>query len=104
MDSPPPVLPSLQMAVYRLDQLVAIPNWRAVLWTGTQHVTQRVYLVALATTTATSEPGKIVTLTYTPLAGWGVAEELPGFCGLLPPDWDLIPFEAQNPCGHTPPP
>lgn len=23
--------------------------------------------------------------------------------GRLPPDWDLVAFEAANPCGHTPP-
>ena len=88
---------------YRLDQLTLAPNWRYVTWTGTQHVTQRLYLLALATNTAASEPGLLIGLGYTPARGWFVADLEPAFCGLLPPDWDLVPFEASNPCGHTPP-
>lgn len=98
-----PALPSLVASDYRLDQIVAVPNWRAVLWNGTQHVTQRVYVLGLATNTASSEPGLLVMLSYTPTGGWVVADLAPSFCGLLPPDWDLVPFEAANPCGHTPP-
>lgn len=100
MVSPP--LTALRESTYRLDQLMAVPNWRAVLWTGTQHVTQRVYILALATNTASNQPGLMVALTYTPVDGWLVVDLDPDFCGLLPPDWDLTPFEAQNPCGHTP--
>lgn len=93
--------PSFLAAGYRLDQLVLAPNWRYVTWTGTQHVTQRLYLLALATNTAASESGILVGLTYTPVTGWAVADLDPAFCGLLPPDWDLVPFEAANACGHT---
>lgn len=89
-------------SAYRLDQIVAVPNWRAVTWTGTQHVTQRVYLIALATNTASSDPGLLVAITYTPTGKWQVADLAAGFCGLLPPDWDLAPFEAANVCGHVP--
>lgn len=92
----------VRVADYRLDQIVLAPNWRYVTWTGTQHVTQRIYLLGLATNTATSEPGLLVGLTYTPVSGWVVADQDPAFCGLLPPDWDLVPFEAANVCGHTP--
>lgn len=93
--------PSL-LADYRLDQIVAVPNWRYVTWNGTQHLTHRLYLLALATNTATVEPGVLVGLAYTPASGWVIAEQDPAFCGLLPPDWDLVPFEAANVCGHTP--
>lgn len=93
----------LQLADYRLDQITLAPNWRFVTWTGTQHTTQRIYLLGLATNTAASEPGLLVGLTHTPALGWAVADLAPGFCGLLPPDQDLVTFEAANPCGHTPP-
>ena len=106
MDTPSaPRMPALQPLAasdYKLDQIVAVPNWRAVLWTGSQHVTQRVYLIARATNVASSEPGLLVGLTYTPSRGWEVVDITPPFCGLLPPDWDLVPFEAENSCGHTP--
>lgn len=95
-------MPVSRASDYRLDQLVLAPNWRYVTWTGSQHVTQRIYMLALATSVATSEPGMLVGLSYTPAGGWAVAEQDPAYCGLLPPDWDLVPFEAANPCGHTP--
>lgn len=95
-------MPPTPFADYRLDQIVLAPNWRFVTWNGTQHVTQRIYLIALATNAASSEPGLLVGLTYTPTGGWAVAEQDPAFCGLLPPDWDLVPFAAANACGHTP--
>lgn len=96
-------VPLAVSADYQLDQIVLAPNWRSVTWTGTQHVTQRIYMLSLATHTVTTEPGLIVGLAYHPTTGWRVADEDPNFCGLLPPDWDLVPFEAANACGHTPP-
>lgn len=97
-----PRLPVPLISDYRLDQLTLAPNWRYVTWTGTQHVTQRLYLLALATNTAAQAPGLLVGIGYTPARGWYVADLEPAFCGLLPPDWDLVPFEAANSCGHTP--
>lgn len=89
------------MAEYRLDQLVAVPNWHYVTWTGTEHVRQRLYLLALATNTAQSEPGILVGLAYHPSRGWYVVDLEADFCGLIPSDWDLVSFEASNACGHT---
>lgn len=89
---------------YRLDQIMLAPNWKYVSWTGTQHVAQRIYGISLATNTATSDPGLLVGLAYTPGRGWYVADQEPDFCGLLPPDQDLGTFEVSNPCGHVPSP
>lgn len=87
---------------YRLDQIMLAPNWKYVAWTGTQHVAQRIYVIALATDTAASSPGLLVGVTHTAARGWFVVDLEPGFCGLLSPDQDLVTFEVANPCGHTP--
>ena len=101
MTAPSP-LPRLGVDGYTIEHIIAAPNWRAVYWNGTQHVTQRVYALAFATNPSQQEPSIMVGLTYTPLESWSVVDFHPDYCGLLPPDWDLVPFEAQNPCGHTP--
>jgi hypothetical protein len=91
------------MAEYTLDQVFAAPGgWRAVFWTGTQHLTEPVYIISLATNKATSDPGLIVSLTYTPGSGWTVCEQRPDFCGLLPPGFALGQYESHDPFGHVP--
>lgn len=86
---------------YTLDHIMVVPEgWRAVLWTGTAHTVRPVYLLGMART-ATQTPAQIVSLTYTPPAGWVCNEEDASFCGLLPPGWDLGRYEAQDPYGHV---
>lgn len=101
-----PPMVSLQQSQMRLSDLSPIPRSWAVFWNGTRHVTLRAYLVGLVTDILGENPGVLCTLLYAPGPGWTVAELSPDFCGLLPPDWDLVSFEAVNPCGHQllPPP
>lgn len=94
--------PGLLASDYRLDQLTLAPSWGYVTWNGTQHVRQRIYLLALATNTAASEPGLLVGIAHTAARGWFVVDLEPDFCGLLSPDQDITTFNAANPCGHTP--
>jgi hypothetical protein len=91
------------MAEYTLDEIIpAMGGWRAVFWTGTQHLVEPVYIIALATNKATADPGLIVSLTYTPGPGWTVCEQRNDFCGLLPPGADLGEYEREDPFGHAP--